>query len=200
MVHFFVGNEADIPSEPSQFTRSPHHVGSVHTFSTDYWTRGNNNGVTCENCTTQQDNHVLSKGQLPATLELLGRAASSQERWSSINHLGPDHIEEYLEKNLHWRIVAVCKLSPLTRPPVTLQTSYFYSKLTYNICCLQQVPGELIDTEQLPDLKVIVLAGKAEHPDDPSQLSRFTEYQPLYRATRGKVGGATAEDGLIRSG
>lgn len=50
---------------------------------------------------------MLSNGQVPVTLQLLGRAASSEECWSGINHLGRDHIEEYLEKNLHWRIVAV---------------------------------------------------------------------------------------------
>ncbi|KAI8262176.1 Tyrosinase [Colletotrichum sp. SAR 10_77] len=102
-IHFFVGGADDIPSSPRDYLSSPHHVGSIHTFSKNW----SESGVTCENCKTQESSHRLSKAQVPVTLQLLQRAVNEEPKWNGINHLGEDHIVEYLKDNLHWRIVSV---------------------------------------------------------------------------------------------
>ncbi|KAH7188056.1 uncharacterized protein B0J16DRAFT_381940 [Fusarium flagelliforme] len=101
IIHFFIGKEDDIPKDSADYKLSLDHVGSIHTFSANYWTRGNKNGVNCENCQKQQDNHQLSKGQIPVTLQLLQRPLSTDERWEDIQHLGTPHVVEYLAKHLH---------------------------------------------------------------------------------------------------
>ncbi|KAF5556999.1 di-copper centre-containing protein [Fusarium napiforme] len=106
-IHFFIGKESDIPESPEDYKLSVDYIGGIHTFSSNYWTRGNENGVNCENCQKQQKNHQLSKGQLPVTLALLQRALHDDKRWAEISHLGKDHVVEYMTKHLHWRAVAV---------------------------------------------------------------------------------------------
>ncbi|KAL2678554.1 hypothetical protein Neosp_009302 [[Neocosmospora] mangrovei] len=160
-IHFFIGQESDIPKSPADYKLSLDYVGGIHTFSSNYWTRGNKNGVNCENCQKQQKIHQLSKGQLPVTLQLLQRALKTDERWSAISHLGKDHIVDYMTKHLHWRAVAV--------------------------------PNQLLDTADLPDLKVFFKAGKAEHPEDPSKPSKYFGYEHQWDVTKGKVGGAKPE-------
>lgn len=102
-IHFFVGAIDDIPESPTDYLSSPHHVGSIHTFSKD-WSQS---GVTCENCKKQESGHRLSKAQVPVTLQLLQRAVNEEPKWNGINHLGEDHVVEYLKDNLHWRVAAV---------------------------------------------------------------------------------------------
>lgn len=129
-VHFFLGAEAEIPSDPGAFPLSPIRVGSIHSFSTAYWTRGNDNGVTCANCTKQQEDRTLSKAQVPITLQVLHRALSADEKWTNISHLGKDHVSKWVEENLHWRVVAVsipcrsnkCQSVTLTVFPVAWRT------------------------------------------------------------------------------
>ncbi|KAK1687691.1 hypothetical protein BDP55DRAFT_714015 [Colletotrichum godetiae] len=104
-VHFFL--KGDIPSEPSEYRASPSHIGSIHTFSTEYWTAGNKNGVDCQNCQSQQERRVKAKAQIPITLELLFRAVSLDNAWSDLNYLEAEHIQQYLEQHLKWVVVAV---------------------------------------------------------------------------------------------
>ncbi|KAF5637739.1 di-copper centre-containing protein [Fusarium sp. NRRL 52700] len=106
-IHFFIGKESDIPGSPEDYKLSVDYIGGIHTFSSNYWTRGNENGVNCQNCQKQQQSHQLSKGQLPVTLALLQRALHEDARWTDIKHLGKDHVVEYMTKHLHWRAVAV---------------------------------------------------------------------------------------------
>ncbi|RGP69879.1 di-copper centre-containing [Fusarium longipes] len=161
IIHFFIGKEEDIPKDPANYKLSFDHVGSLHTFSSNYWTRGNKNGINCENCQKQQDKHQLSKGQIPVTLQLLQRALSHDQRWKDISHLERGHVAKYLTDNLHWRAVAV--------------------------------PNRLLDLKELPDLKVIFKAGKAEHPKDASKPSRFYGYEHQWEVTNRKDGGARDE-------
>jgi tyrosinase len=107
VIHFFIGAPGEIPSSPSAYKWSPNHVGSIHTFSANYWTRGNTNGIKCDNCNKQQNDHQLSKGQVPVTLQLLQRAASEDDKWSAIKSLDTEHVVEYMKENLQWRVVAV---------------------------------------------------------------------------------------------
>ncbi|EXF80489.1 hypothetical protein CFIO01_12464 [Colletotrichum fioriniae PJ7] len=162
-VHFFLKGE--IPSEPSKYRASPSHIGSIHTFSTDYWTAGNRNGVDCQNCQSQQEKGVKAKAQIPITLELLFRAVSRDDLWSDLRNLESDHVQQYLEQHLKWVIVAV--------------------------------PGEVIPTENLPGLKVVVHAGKGHHPEDTTQPSKFHSYRPMWSVTHGKTGGARHEDNVV---
>ena len=101
------------------YKRSPDHADSIHTCSPNYWTRGNNNEIVCENCFKQQGAHQLSEAQIPVTLQLLQRAASDDEKWSAINHLVQDHVVEYLKDRLHRRVVAVN--FPRFLPPVVMR-------------------------------------------------------------------------------
>lgn len=109
-VHFFLKGE--IPSEPSKYRASPSHIGSIHSFSTDYWTAGNRNGVDCQNCQSQQEKGVKAKAQIPITLELLFRAVSRDDLWSDLRNLESDHVQQYLEQHLKWVIVAVSPAIP----------------------------------------------------------------------------------------
>ncbi|KAK1514600.1 uncharacterized protein CCOS01_13881 [Colletotrichum costaricense] len=164
-VHFFV--KGDVPSSPSEYRAALNHVGSIHTFSTDYWTAGNTNGVDCQNCQGQQAEGVVAKAQVPITLELLFRAVSDGNAWADLTSLEPDHIEKYLEQHLKWVVVAV--------------------------------PGEVIQTENLPGLKVVVHAGQSEHPEDTTQPSKFHSYRPMWSVTHGKTGGARREDNVVHA-
>jgi hypothetical protein len=47
---------------------------------------------------------------------------------------------------------------------------------------------------QLPSTKVYALNGIADHPDDPYELSTFSDYQFIWPATQGKPGGAGPND------
>ncbi|RKL50893.1 hypothetical protein BFJ72_g346 [Fusarium proliferatum] len=46
-IHFFIGKESDIPASPEDYKLSVDYIGGIHTFSSSYWTRGNENGVNC---------------------------------------------------------------------------------------------------------------------------------------------------------
>ena len=48
--------------------------------------------------------------------------------------------------------------------------------------------------ESLPNLKVIVLLGDADHSQDLEISSTFTNYEPLWDATNTKVGGGRVGD------
>ncbi|KAJ0325697.1 hypothetical protein COL5a_007203 [Colletotrichum fioriniae] len=59
------------------------------------------------------------------------------------------------------------------------------------------VPGDVIPTENLPGLKVVVHAGKGHHPEDTTQPSKFHSYRPMWSVTHGKTGGARHEDNVV---
>lgn len=54
--------------------------------------------------------------------------------------------------------------------------------------------GEPVPIESLPNLKVIVLLGDADHSQDLEVSSTFTNYEPLWDATNTKVGGGRVGD------
>ncbi|GJD05469.1 tyrosinase [Colletotrichum higginsianum] len=149
-IHFFVGAAANIPSSPTDYLSSPHHVGSIHTFSKNW----SESSVTCENCKTQESGNRLLKGQVPVTLQLLQRAVNQDARWNGIQHFGEDHVVEYLKDNLHQRVVSVS--------------------------------GESIPVENLADLKVFFLKGKAIHPENPDDPSIYSDYEEKWEVTQHK--------------
>ncbi|KXH59652.1 hypothetical protein CSAL01_11827 [Colletotrichum salicis] len=103
-VHFFI--KGDVPSAPSQYRAAPNHVGSIHTFPSEYWTAGNANGVDCPNCQDQQAEGIVSKAQVLITLELLVRAVSNDDKWSDLDNLEVEHVQQFLEKHLTWVVIA----------------------------------------------------------------------------------------------
>ena len=51
----------------------------------------------------------------------------------------------------------------------------------------------MLDIKDLPDLRIFFKAGKAEHPKDASQPSRFYDYEHQWEVTKEKLGGARPE-------
>ncbi|KAJ0332583.1 hypothetical protein COL922a_011252 [Colletotrichum nupharicola] len=151
---YFYGSLILLPSAPSIYLSSIHRVGSLHTFSKNC----SKSGVTCKDCETQKRGDRLSKAQVPVTLQLLQRAVDQDAMWRGIQHLAEDHVVEYLNDNLYWRIVSV--------------------------------PLEAIPTEKLPNLKVFLLKGDVDHPQDSERPSVYSNYEEKWEVTQHKVGGA----------
>jgi hypothetical protein len=55
------------------------------------------------------------------------------------------------------------------------------------------MPNQLLNTDDLPDLKVFFKAGKAEHPEDPAKPSKYFGYEHQWKVTKDKFGGAKPE-------
>lgn len=93
-IEFHLGGEEDNPSSiwsPSNF------VGEVYTFS-------NNQMAACPTCTTQKEEGVLSRAQIPLTLHLLHHAIDDVPG-HDIDSFVKGDIEKYLVKKLHWRYI-----------------------------------------------------------------------------------------------
>jgi len=54
--------------------------------------------------------------------------------------------------------------------------------------------GQLVAPEAIPDLKVFVLIGDADHSLDDHVQSLYSNYRPLWAVTQGKPGGGTQAD------
>ena len=59
---------------------------------------------------------------------------------------------------------------------------------------LSQANGQVIPWEQLPNTKIFVLRGKAEHYSAEGKLSVYRDYVPLPEVTNGRPAGATRAD------
>lgn len=70
--------------------------------------------------------------------------------------------------------------------------SYLKKHLTWK--AVEAITGRIVPLEGLPRTKVYVLGGKAQHSEDPQQMSQYGEYSHLFGATEGKVGGAAQND------
>lgn len=57
----------------------------------------------CGNCTTQKDQKVLSKGQIPITIPIISRALDDQV--DSIQTIRREEVETYLRDHLYWKFV-----------------------------------------------------------------------------------------------
>jgi hypothetical protein len=62
----------------------------------------------CENCGAQQRDSVLSTGQVPITNALIREIRDTHK---PLDTLEPDVVEDYLRKNLNWKVVKVRCLS-----------------------------------------------------------------------------------------
>ncbi|KZS90384.1 Di-copper centre-containing protein [Sistotremastrum niveocremeum HHB9708] len=84
-VHIYVGKDKE--------------VGTVYNFSARPDETGGPEG--CGNCRSQQEDETLATGQVHITVPLLHDVEDSAIPLSSLH---PDHVEEYLKKNLHWKV------------------------------------------------------------------------------------------------
>ena len=50
---------------------------------------------------------------------------------------------------------------------------------------------------QLPATKIFAMKGIGDHPADPTQLSHYHSYAPMWDITRNKVGGAGPNNGSV---
>jgi tyrosinase len=92
VVHVFLDDPEDI--EPKLYIFNPNHVATFSTFG-----QGGENG--CEKCKTDEAARLEVTGQIPLTLALVERYLSGQ-----VNGLDVTSVEEYLQRNLHWRVTS----------------------------------------------------------------------------------------------
>jgi hypothetical protein len=69
---------------------------------------------------------------------------------------------------------------------------YLTKRLTWKV--VEAMTGRTVPHEELPRTKVYVLAGKAQHFEDPQQDSQYGDYNHMWGPTQGKAGGATQDD------
>lgn len=94
-VHIYIGKDKE--------------VGIVYNFSARPEETGGPEG--CGNCRSQQEDETLATGQVHITVPLLHDVEDSAVELGSLH---PDHVEEYLKKNLHWKVTKVSAV-PISR-------------------------------------------------------------------------------------
>ncbi|KAK0629237.1 common central domain of tyrosinase-domain-containing protein [Bombardia bombarda] len=124
-LYFFIGHKDSLADHSGLLTAHPDHVGYVYTFSNPIYR--NRAAPGCQNCRKKAVEASFSKAQVPITGALLARIRATKEHGESSSggsissgavvggvhippllNLGVENVEEYLEKNLHWRIKTVC--------------------------------------------------------------------------------------------
>ena len=180
------------------YSRAPNHVGCVYTFSSQLEVAEGSSSAGCRNCAEQQKKGVLSTAQVPITSALLSTAKNPDI--PQLQSLEPQGVENYLTANLQWIAVEVSfySISFLRACTLSLTTSP-YPKFLYWTCANSpnQVGGNLVNMTQLPATKIFVMKGIGDHPADPTQLSHYHSYTPMWDITRNKAGGAGPNDGLV---
>lgn len=155
------------PGEVSFFRHANSYIGSVYTFSSSLEERGRT--VQCHSCLEQKKQGVLSTAQIPITNVILGCAKDSSR--TSLHSMTPDEVESYLEKNLTWRAVIA-----IEDPGDPLSAG-------------------LIDMTRIPRTKIYAMKGTVSHSENDFELSTYSDYTSMWRATAGKPGGAVRENG-----
>jgi len=165
IIHFFIGDVPQGPITNTLLRSSKSYLGSVYTFSSSLEPEGNT--VACRNCRKQQESGLLSTGQVPISTALLTHA--KDDNIPGLQSLEPTAVAVYLEQKLKWVAAQVNPEDDGAEPVLDIPT-------------------------QLPSTKVYALGGIADHPDDPYELSTFSDYQFIWPATQGKPGGAGPND------
>jgi len=165
IIHFFIGEAPSGPITDALLHSSKSYLGSVFTFSSTLEPEGNT--VACHNCRKQQQSGLLSTGQVPVSTALLTHA--KDENIPGLQSLDPLAVAVYLEQKLTW---VAAEVNPADDGAETVL----------------DIPN------QLPSTKIYALHGIADHPEDPSELSTFSNYQFIWAATQGKPGGAGPND------
>lgn len=76
------------------------HVGAVYNFSTPIYK--NPASPSCQNCRRKANQGTDSTAQIPITAALIARVKAQH-----LESLEEDHVEEYLKKNLYWKVQTV---------------------------------------------------------------------------------------------
>ncbi|KAL2823729.1 common central domain of tyrosinase-domain-containing protein [Aspergillus cavernicola] len=142
------------------------YIGSMYTFSSIL--EGSRNGVQCHNCLEQKSKGVLSTAQIPLTRAILKLAKDPEK--SDLRKMEPDEVDTYLETNLTWR--ATIAIEDHENPSRTTN----------------------VDMSCLPKTKIFAMKGRVQYPDRDSELSTYSDYTTMWRATSGKQGGAVRPD------
>ena len=126
-IHFFLG---PVDGKPSRYGQHPNHIESVYTFSSRLEPAADSQAEAggeeeakpkCDNCQKQKASGVLSKGQIHLTSALL-KVAMDPEK-PELDCLEPEEVNQYLQRNLTWRVVDVgSHLFPRASPPTTAST------------------------------------------------------------------------------
>lgn len=69
---------------------------------------------------------------------------------------------------------------------------YLTKHLTWK--AVEAMTGRVVPPQELPRTKVYVLAGKAQHFEDPQQDSQYGDYSHMWGPTQNTAGGATEQD------
>ncbi|KAI1105912.1 Di-copper centre-containing protein [Jackrogersella minutella] len=124
----------------------------------------------CQNCRAQQADHSESTGRVVLTNALI-------TRWKNqIEHEAPGSGPSRLG-SMHPRDVV----------------RFLQTHLNWRVTSM----GRLVD---LPSLKVSLAVGKADHPADREQMSRYYDYRAAYEVTSGRPGGVAPADQLYPPG
>lgn len=107
-IEFWLGGE---PGDPkSAFKQQKNLIGRVYNFGGLIpATTGSATAVSasgCTNCGSQKGHKILSKAQVPLTIQILSQALDGKN-YPNIHSTTTDEVNKYLEKHLHWRYVQI---------------------------------------------------------------------------------------------
>ncbi|KAL9087730.1 MAG: hypothetical protein Q9165_006497 [Trypethelium subeluteriae] len=164
-IQFYLGSKAN--DDATVFSHA-NFLGQVYTFSGAV----RENGGNCANCKSQADGGVLSRAQVPITIQLLHQATDDQNDIHPITSFVRDEVDEYLEKHLRWRFIA---LGGAERPAEDFPNT---------LISVWRGLGQRRQAEQDAG------ADSAPLPLPPS----YTNYRPIHQATHGKRCGLQRDD------
>lgn len=159
-IRFWLSNEPGVLEAENGIT-----VGEVYVFG----------GITfdtasCDNCSSQQDDKVLSRAQVPLTIPILSQAL--KEDYAHIGSANHDEVETYLEHHLHWEFIQIGGKTKLAKDFPLTKVSVWTGKGETQ----EPAPGG----KQLPP--------------------RYSNFAPIYKPTHGKEGGLRRDDALLGEG
>ncbi|KAI0398042.1 Di-copper centre-containing protein [Xylariaceae sp. FL0594] len=117
-IYFFIGNPdkfGDSNDASSPLTNHPQHVGYVYTFSNPVLPDPASGKAGCKNCLKKRASGSRSRAQVPITGALVarlrtgnggGEAGQLPASIPPLSSLERGSVDEYLEKNLHWRVTS----------------------------------------------------------------------------------------------
>lgn len=132
-LYLFIGNPHQLAHDNlNHLHEHVQNVGFVFTFSNPILPHGNMRG--CRSCQHKKTEGTKSRAQVPITGALLARLQEHGDQepdlptgipplpgWSS------DHVQAYLEANLHWRVKSVSNHSPCSHSTISLFSCEHYA-------------------------------------------------------------------------
>ncbi|KAI1812818.1 common central domain of tyrosinase-domain-containing protein [Poronia punctata] len=107
-IYLFVGDPSTLGDDDSPLHAKAQLVGYVYTFSNPALPQQNQRG--CQACQRKLNEGSKSRAQVPITGALVARLASGHPQLPTgippLANLESHSVENYLEKNLHWKVVS----------------------------------------------------------------------------------------------